>query len=90
MRAVFGKLFADKGYISQKLTDILFTDGIHLVTGIRINMKNSLISLSDKIVLRKRPVIETVNDELKNICQVEHSRQAVKLVLPQYGLLLHS
>jgi hypothetical protein len=74
LRAVFGKLFADKGYISQKLTEILFTNGIHLITGIRNNMKNSLLSLSDKIMLRKRAVIETVNDELKNICQLEHSR----------------
>lgn len=74
LRAVFGKLFADKGYISRKLTQILFTNGIHLITGIRNNMKNSLLSLSDKIMLRKRAVIETVNDELKNICQLEHSR----------------
>jgi hypothetical protein len=37
-------------------------------------MKNSLMSMADKILLRKRSVIETVNDELKNICQVEHSR----------------
>lgn len=74
LRAVFGKLFADKGYISQKLSEILFIDGIHLITGIRNNMKNSLMSLQDKILLRKRSVIETVNDELKNICQLEHSR----------------
>jgi hypothetical protein len=74
LRAVFGKLFADKGYISQQLTQILFTNGIHLITGIRNNMKNSLLSLCDKIMLRKRSVIETVNDELKNICQLEHSR----------------
>ena len=74
LRAVFGKRFADKGYISQQLSQILFVDGIHLVTGMRSNMKNSLMSLSDKIMLRKRSVIETVNDELKNICQVEHSR----------------
>lgn len=74
LKAVFGKLFADKGYISQQLTHILFTSGIHLITGIRNNMKNNLMSLSDKIMLRKRSVIETVNDELKNICQLEHSR----------------
>ncbi|MDT0648113.1 transposase, partial [Zunongwangia sp. F260] len=41
---------------------------------IRNNMKNSLMTLSDKILLRKRSIIETVNDELKNICQIEHSR----------------
>jgi hypothetical protein len=74
LKAVFGKLFADKGYISQKLTQILFINHIHLFTNIRNNMKNSLMTMADKILLRKRSVIETVNDELKNICQVEHSR----------------
>ncbi|WP_313366093.1 IS982 family transposase [Sphingobacterium multivorum] len=74
LKAVFGKLFADKGYISQKLTDILFVNDIHLVTSIRNNMKKSLMTMTDKILLRKRSVIETVNDELKNICQIEHSR----------------
>ena len=37
-------------------------------------MKNSLMQLKDKIILRKRALIETVNDELKNMCQVEHTR----------------
>jgi len=74
LRAVFGKLFADKGYISEKLANILFVNDIHLITSIRNNMKNSLMAMNDKIMLRKRSVIETVNDELKNICQVEHSR----------------
>lgn len=69
-----GKLYADKGYISSKLTQILFVDGIQLITGIRDNMKNCLLELKDKILLRKRSIIETINDELKNICQVEHSR----------------
>lgn len=74
LRAVFGKLYADKGYISEKLQQLLFVDGVHLITNIRNNMKNSLMTVADKILLRKRSVIETVNDELKNICQVEHSR----------------
>ncbi len=74
LKAVFGKLFADKGYISEKLRQILFIDGVHLITSIRNNMKNSLMTMYDKILLRKRSVIETVNDELKNICQIEHSR----------------
>lgn len=74
LKAIFGKLFADKGYIGEKLQKLLFTDGIHLITNIRNNMKNTLLSMSDKILLRKRSIIETVNDELKNICQVEHSR----------------
>lgn len=71
---IFGKLFADKGYIGKDLAQLLFVDGIQLFTQIKNNMKNSLMSISDKILLRKRSVIETVNDELKNICQVEHSR----------------
>jgi hypothetical protein len=71
---VFGKIFADKGYISQDLFEELFVDGIHLITKIKKNMKNSLMLLSDKIYLRKRALIETVNDQLKNICQIEHTR----------------
>ena len=74
LKGIFGKLFADKGYISKKLADILFVDGVHLITQLRNNMKNCLMTLSDKILLRKRSVIETVNDELKNMCQIEHSR----------------
>ena len=71
---LFGKLFADRGYISQNLFEMLFVDDIHLVTKLKRNMKNSLMNLYDKILLRKRAVIETVNDELKNICQIEHTR----------------
>lgn len=74
LKKVAGKLFADKGYISQKLFENLFIDGIQLITGIKSNMKNQIMSMYDKIMLRKRSVIETVNDELKNICQIEHSR----------------
>lgn len=74
LKDIFGKLFADKGYISKKLENILFVDGVHLITQLRNNMKNSIMTLSDKIHLRKRSVIETVNDELKNMCQIEHSR----------------
>jgi hypothetical protein len=73
-KELFGKLYGDKGYISSSLFEVLFSEGIHLVNGIRNNMKNRLMSLRDKILLRKRSVIETINDELKNICQVEHSR----------------
>lgn len=71
---IYGKLYADKGYVGKDLMQLLFTDGLHLITHIKNNMKNSLMTMSDKILLRKRSVIETVNDELKNICQIEHSR----------------
>ncbi len=71
---IFGKLFGDKGYISKALSDMLFNDGIHLITAVRRNMKEKALSNEEKLLLRKRSVIETVNDELKNICQVEHTR----------------
>lgn len=73
-KKVFGKLVGDKGYISQTLFEQLFIDGIHLITKIRKNMKNSLMQIKDKILIRKRALIETVNDELKNMCQIEHTR----------------
>ena len=71
---LFGKIFADRGYISQELFENLFVDDIHLVTKIKKNMKNSLMNLYDKILLRKRALVETVNDELKNVCNIEHTR----------------
>ena len=69
-----GKLCADKGYIGQTLFENLFLNGIQTITKVKNNMKNSLMSIADKILLRKRALIETVNDELKNIAQIEHSR----------------
>lgn len=71
---IYGKLVADKGYISKKLFQRLFVDGIQLITKLKNNMKGALMSVSDKVLLRHRAIIETVNDELKNIAQVEHSR----------------
>lgn len=68
------KAVADKGYISKELMQVLLVNGVHLITQRRNNIKNSLMTLWDKILLRKRSIIETVNDELKNICQIEHSR----------------
>jgi hypothetical protein len=64
---IIGKLFGDKGYISQNLFDSLFKNGLQLVTRLKNNMKNKLMPLIDKILLRKRSLIETVNDQLKNI-----------------------
>jgi hypothetical protein len=69
-----GKLFGDKGYISQELFEKLFQRGLQLVTGLKANMKNKLMPLIDKLLLRKRSLIETVNDQLKNISQIEHTR----------------
>lgn len=73
-QGVIGKLFGDKGYISSKLAESLFKRGLELFTSVRSNMKQKLMSLRDKILLRKRSLIETVNDQLKNISQIEHTR----------------
>lgn len=73
-KRLYGKLFADKGYISQKLFDFLFEDGIQLVTGLRVNMKNKLMPFYDRMMLRKRYIIEIINDMLKNTAQIVHSR----------------
>ena len=74
LKKIAGKLFGDKGYISEKLFNSLFFDGIHLITTIKKNMKERYMTANDRIILRKRALIETINDELKNICQIEHSR----------------
>ena len=73
-KKIMGKLYGDKGYIGKDLFEKLFVDGVHLVTKIRKNMKNSLMHTYDKVMLKKRAIIETVNDELKNMCQIEHTR----------------
>ena len=73
-KEIFGKLFADRGYTSQKLFEKLLERDITLVTRAKKNMKNKLMNLYDRLMLRKRTVIESVNDFLKNICNIEHSR----------------
>ena len=69
-----GKLFGDKGYVSQALFEKLYEQGLELIARRRKNMTNQLMSLMDKVLLRKRAIIESVNDQLKNVCQIEHSR----------------
>jgi transposase len=75
MKSVFGKVFGDRGYVSKSLASKLFDDfGIEFFAKPRRNMKNSLMRLTDKLLSRKRSIIETVIDQLKNISQIEHSR----------------
>ena len=69
-----GRLVGDKGYISRDLFEHLWGRGLQLITGIKSNMKNRLMLLWDKLLLRKRAVVETVIDQLKNVSQIEHSR----------------
>ena len=74
VRRLWGRLFGDKGYISQPLGSLLQAQDLRLVTRLKKNMRNKFMALSDKLLLRKRALIETVNDQLKNISQVEHTR----------------
>jgi len=72
---VHWQLFGDKGYLSKALRDELRREfNVQLITGIRANMKNMLLPLLDKLLLRRRVIIETIVDQLKNISQIEHSR----------------
>lgn len=74
-RRLFGKLFGDKGYLSQALAEeLLVTHGVQLVTKARKNMRGRVLTLTDKLLLRKRAIIESINDQLKNVCQIEHTR----------------
>ncbi len=73
-QGISGKMFGDKGYIKKELFEQLLGQGLQLVTPLKSNMKNKLVPMSDKISLRKRSVIETVNDQLKNISYLVHSR----------------
>jgi hypothetical protein len=76
VRKLFGKVFGDKGYISQPLYDLLLqTFGIQLITKRKSNSKNLLpMPLMDRILLSKRAIVDSVLDQLKNISQIEHSR----------------
>lgn len=71
---LYGKLVGDRGYISKDIFSKHFIHGIQLITKLKNKMKNSLMSVADKVLLRKRAIIESVNDELKNMAQIEHSK----------------
>ena len=62
---IYGKLVGDKGYISKNLFQRLFVDGIQLITKLKSNMKGALMSVSDRLLLRKRAIIETVMMSLR-------------------------
>lgn len=75
VKRVFGKIFADRGYLSKKLfAELLETFGIQLITKLKKNMPQRLMPLADKLLLRKRAIAETIIDQLKNVSQIEHSR----------------
>lgn len=88
---LFGKLFSDKGYLSKKLAHQLLEDhAIQLITKVRANMKNQLMDELDKFFLRKRAIMESIYDQLKNILQIEHTwhRSVIGFVVDLRGGLI--
>ena len=73
-KKLFGYLFGDKAYLSKNLFQKLYQRGLKLITRIRSNMKNVLMDPWEKVMLRARGIIESVNNRLKNGCQIEHHR----------------
>ncbi len=73
-REILGKLFGDRGYLSKLLFGELLEQGLELITRIRRNMKNKLMSLADKVLLKQRGLIESIFNVLKNTFQIEHHR----------------
>lgn len=71
---LYGKLFGDKGYISQKLFGELFANGIRLFTTLKRNMKNRLVNIEDRLFVLKRGVVESVIELLKSACDIDHTR----------------
>ncbi len=71
---LFGKLFGDLGYLSDPLKIVLKEQNLELITKLKKNMKDKFLNLGDKLLLRKRALIETLFDQLKNISQIEHTR----------------
>jgi len=74
VKGLTGKLFGDRGYLSQKRFETRLEQNRPLITKLRKTMRNKLLPLSDKLLLRKRALIETINDQLKNISQIEPTR----------------
>jgi hypothetical protein len=73
-KGILGKLIGDKGYISKKLFEDLFSSGVHLITRIKKNMKNCLMDVTDKLMLMRRFFIETIFSSLKSVNTLIHTR----------------
>jgi hypothetical protein len=74
-KEIFGKLFGDKGYLVRaEVYQKLYENGVQLITKIKKNMKNKFYNLHDALMLKKRGVVESVGNVLKNVLSIEHSR----------------
>jgi Transposase DDE domain len=88
-KGLSGLAFADKGFASQKAFTPLFEQGLKLITYIRSNRKNKLVLLQEKMLLKKRGMIESVIDILKSVCNIEHSRHRspLNMIVNTYAAL---
>src|SRR3954471_18366870 len=69
-----GQAVWDRGYISQALFEQLWAKGLKLITKLKQRMRNKLMPILDKFLLRKRALIESIGEQLKHVCQIEHTR----------------
>lgn len=69
-----GYVFADKGFISQKAFEYFYLHGLKLITTIRRNMKSKLMPVFERLLRGKRGIIESVNDILVTVCDIDHTR----------------
>jgi len=69
-----GIIVGDKGYISKEGEEELVRHGLRLITKTKKNMKEKALSILDKCFLAKRGIVETIIDQLKALCQIEHTR----------------
>ena len=69
-----GKIFCDKGYISQALFEEMMRTGVKIVTQLKSTMKTKLIEIDESELLKKRSVIESVFHLLKDILHLNHTR----------------
>lgn len=74
LKDLIAKIFGDRGYLGQKFFEELWKEGIHMVTRIRKNMKNKLMSLWDRFYLGKRMTVESIFSSIKSCGTFEHSR----------------
>lgn len=88
-KGLTGLAFADKGFVSQAAFEQLFAQGLKLITAIRSNMKNKLMLLQEKMLLKKRGMIEAVIDILKSVCNIEHTRHRspLNMIVNTYAAL---
>ena len=73
LEGLTGECYADKGYLTR-LFEQFYRQGLELITKIKSNMKNKLLPLKQKLRLKKRAVIESVNDILTSVFDLEHTR----------------